>query len=38
METVELEKLSRDEVLSLARAMVYDMSDSQISALTIALK
>jgi hypothetical protein len=38
METVELEKLSRDEVLSLARTMVYDMTDSQISALAIALK
>lgn len=38
METVELEKLSRDELLSLARAMVCDMTDSQINELAIALK
>lgn len=38
METIDLEKLSRDEVLSLARAMVYDMTDNQISALAVALK
>lgn len=38
METQELLKLSRDELLSLARAMICDMSDNQISALAIALK
>lgn len=38
METQELQQLSRDELLSLARAIVYNMSDSQISALTVALK
>ena len=38
METQELQQLSRDELLSLARAMVNNMSDSQVSALAVALK